>query len=192
MFVRLNYNPEGKVYDYPGVEEVIETIRKYQGDRQAEYFKNLVWKDILSELSDGVYEFYDVNDPLINNISFREVEHITLELAEELCYDKKLFEFQKKFGNKEIYVHHPHGVCDNWEQIFEKVPEIENYRKSKEKFVIFLSCIRKEDQPKNDGWRWHKWGPYIGTKNPQYEYLRDEPDIEEVYVFHVSRIIENE
>jgi hypothetical protein len=28
-------------------------------------------------------------------------------------------------------------------------------------------------------------GPYIGTKKPQYEYLRDEIDIESIYAYQI-------
>ena len=42
-----------------------------------------------------------------------------------------------------------------------------------------------------DGWRWHKWGPYIGTLNPQYEYLDDEnfgDDFEYVLCFELYKV----
>lgn len=73
------------------------------------------------------------------------------------------------------------GVCDYPEQVCEKFnPDAlpGHY------FVSFVRMLKK-DQPSYGGWRWHKWGEYIGTKNPQYEYLYDEPDIEEVYTYHI-------
>lgn len=73
------------------------------------------------------------------------------------------------------------GVADN-------LGQIKNYFKNvignpDVNFVIAFTCIKKENQPKEGGWRWCKWGDYIGDKTPKYEYLADEPEIEEVLVF---------
>ena len=188
MFVDLNYNPNDKVWNFPGVEKYITEIEKTDGQEIAEYYRNLTWDNILKKLSTGVYEFYDVNDPHFDNITFKTHEYVTPELAVELHFDFIDWCLQK--GDTEIYMSHPYGVCDNWEQIFKKIPEIKYYQNSKEKFVIFLCCHTKKNQPKSGGWRWHKWGPYIGNQESQCEYLADEPNIELVYSFHVSRIIE--
>jgi hypothetical protein len=48
-----------------------------------------------------------------------------------------------------------------------------------------LTEVRKDDQPKQGGWRWHKWGPYIGTHEKQFEYLADEEGIERVFCYHI-------
>lgn len=54
-------------------------------------------------------------------------------------------------------------------------------------YLIILTPIHR--QPGNTGgWRWHKWGPYIGTQQPQCEYLDDEPEIEMVYVAHIYEL----
>ena len=42
------------------------------------------------------------------------------------------------------------------------------------------------------GWRWHKWGPYIGTQDPQCEYLADEPEIKEVFVYRFIQLHDDE
>ena len=186
MFVNLKYNPKGKVWDYPGVEKTIDTIRKDSGDEVAEYYANLKWEDVLTKLSDGVYEYYDVNDPRFDNIKFNTHEYVTPEIANELnCEYVDFLEYKGK-----IFMSHPYGVCDNWEQIFEREPDIKYYKDSKEKFVIFLCKHTKSQQPQHGGWRWHKWGEYIGDQNPQCEYLKDEPEIEYIYTYHIARIIE--
>mgnify|MGYP000101825354 CR=1 FL=1 len=51
-------------------------------------------------------------------------------------------------------------------------------------FVSFVR-IRRDEQSSSGGWRWHKWGKYIGKQKPQCEYIYDEPEIEEVYTFSV-------
>jgi hypothetical protein len=43
----------------------------------------------------------------------------------------------------------------------------------------------KANQPKEDGWRWRKWGQYIGALEPTCEYIADEPHIDKVYVYHI-------
>lgn len=77
------------------------------------------------------------------------------------------------------------GVCDDYTQILAKWPELES---DPAHFIVALSLVRKADQESEGGWRWHKWGPYIGTKNPQHEYLYDEEDIEEVFCFHIIEL----
>lgn len=76
----------------------------------------------------------------------------------------------------------PYGVCDSLEQLLAACPELEGPDR---KFVVTLTRVRKDQQPESGGWRWHKWGDYIGTKNPQHEYLYHEPEIDEVLCFHI-------
>ncbi len=76
------------------------------------------------------------------------------------------------------------GVCDSPEQLmkkvdFESIPE-----------PVFISFVRisRDEQPLQGGWRWHKWGEYIGDHEPMHEYLHDERDIFEVYTFSVHEL----
>lgn len=73
------------------------------------------------------------------------------------------------------------GVCDTPEQAVEKL----GLRDSPEKVFVSFVRIRRDEQPAQYGWRWHKWGPYIGDQKPTCEYIAGEPEIEEVYTFHV-------
>lgn len=79
-------------------------------------------------------------------------------------------------------------VCDNLEQALAywkaQIDDPEH------QFVLTLCEIRREDQPARGGWRWHKWGPYIGSHNPSYEYLYDEKDIPSVFVAHLCQVVE--
>ena len=74
-----------------------------------------------------------------------------------------------------------YGVCDTPEQVVMRygLDELPG------KFVVTFVRIRKDEEPQRDGWRWHKWGPYIGTQHPRCEYIADEPDIQEVFTFHI-------
>lgn len=81
----------------------------------------------------------------------------------------------------------PYGVADNVEQVKEYVKEMIDAN-NPNPIVISLTEMRKDQQPEEDGWRWHKWGKYIGKQEPQCEYLFDEPNINSVYVFHVYAV----
>ena len=80
-----------------------------------------------------------------------------------------------------------YGVCDNYKQILEQCPEL---TQSKRNFVISITKIEKKNQSDWGGWRWHKWGPYIGTQEPTCEYLYNEPVIEMVYCYHIYELIQ--
>jgi hypothetical protein len=84
----------------------------------------------------------------------------------------------------------PYGVCDSPDQLLAH-PLGQWIVASERRFTVSLTCIRKADEPAQGGWRWHKWGEYIGDKSPQYEYLYDEgPDIAAVYCFHVYECLD--
>ena len=79
-----------------------------------------------------------------------------------------------------------YGVADNIEQVLEKY---KSYIEDPNHYFCFtFTEVRKDNQPEWGGWRWHKWGEYIGTQEPQCEYLYDEPLIESVLLFHVFQI----
>lgn len=77
-----------------------------------------------------------------------------------------------------------YGVCDSPEQFMRKLgwKLADDRRRS---FVISFVQLKKANESPGGGWRWHKWGPYIGEQDPQCEYLYDEPVIEEVWTYHV-------
>lgn len=89
-----------------------------------------------------------------------------------------------RFGDNSRY--DDYGVCDSPEQVVERLRLNEDPRK----LVVALVRIDKDSEPENGGWRWHKWGAYIGDKKPQCEYLYDEPDIHTVYTYHVYEPLE--
>lgn len=75
------------------------------------------------------------------------------------------------------------GVCDDLQNLLEKFPELE--ADPSRQFVVTLTRIDRSTQPDSGGWRWHKWGRYIGTQTPTTEYIADEPNIETVYCFRI-------
>lgn len=80
-----------------------------------------------------------------------------------------------------------YGVCDNFSQILSKFHN--ELIESNRNYCIGLTPVVKSEQSEYGGWRWHKWGEYIGNKNPKHEYIYDEDDsIEKVYCYHIYEI----
>lgn len=110
-------------------------------------------------------------------------DYLTVEKCESFF---ELVPFEEATTGKEWYSNY--GVCDSPEQfkehsIFKKiVKDKENY------YVVCLVKLEKKECSPTGGWRWHKWGPYIGKQKPTCEYLYDEPVIETVYTYHIYRV----
>lgn len=79
-----------------------------------------------------------------------------------------------------------HGVADSVEQITEVYPGLLTDPRA---FAITCLPVSKADQPAHGGWRWEKWGEYIGRHTPTAQYLADEPVIEELVLFEVHEIL---
>lgn len=114
---------------------------------------------------------------------FNFAEEEFIEKLDGLYYNEKLYEINKKEGETllQYFVRtanstwiSQYGVADNIEQIKEFYKK--QIKDKKSKFVISVTPVYqdKENKGKCDGWRWHKWGEYIGKLNPQHEYLDDE------------------
>lgn len=76
-----------------------------------------------------------------------------------------------------------YGVCDSTEQFMTALGD--KLAADAAEFVVSFTRVAKSEEPPEYGWRWHKWGPYIGTQTPQCEYIYNEPEIDEVYCYHV-------
>jgi len=85
-----------------------------------------------------------------------------------------------------------YGVADNVEQIKEfyakQIADPDNA------YVIAVTPVFQdlENKWKGGGWRWSKWGEYIGKLEPQCEYLDDEdfgPDFKYILCFHLYKVI---
>ncbi len=81
-----------------------------------------------------------------------------------------------------------YGVCDNPTQVMEW-PEMAAALANPDRlYAVVFTILRSQDQHPTGGWRWHKWGEYVGVQNPQCEYLYDEPEIDTVYIYHVHDV----
>jgi len=119
------------------------------------------------ELETGVYQLGDFNAPDVVDEEYHQFMPWTMENFKDGSY----------FGE--------YGVCDNYQQVLEKYPFL---NEDSNQYVLTVTVVKKSDQSESGGWRWHKWGEYIGTKNPQHEYLYDEDDsIQEVFCYHIYK-----
>ena len=194
MLIDFEFDGNRLYVDNPKRDEFLEDIEKRRGKEVAEAWAKLKWSDVFERRGPGVYEYWDTNGHLIpmhgvllGVEKLNECEYLPVEMAKALW--PEVYEYVRPDENGEVWVTHPYGVCDNWEQVLSKCDRIKPYLESPEPFVVIVSEIRKESQPENGGWRWHKWGEYIGDKEPQCEYLHDEPDIDSVFVFGVYHVI---
>lgn len=79
-----------------------------------------------------------------------------------------------------------YGVVDHWTQLPLKLLEMDP-----RKFTVYLGQHVKNDQPETGGWRWHKWGPYLGVFREQvatHEYLYETPDVVEVFSYSICEM----
>ena len=114
-------------------------------------------------------------------------------------YNEKLYEIKKK-ENETLLQYNgrtsknwvsQYGVADNIEQIKEFYKK--QIKDKKQKFVIAVTPVYqdKENKGKGGGWRWHKWGEYIGKLDSKCEYLDDEEfgdDFQYILCFHLYAV----
>jgi len=89
------------------------------------------------------------------------------------------------------YQFNTYGVADSKEQALEYAKS--HVQDLQEAFCGFVTHIAKDISNKGvgGGWRWCKWGEYIGTGSPQCEYLDDENGFDNgVWVFTIALLDE--
>lgn len=84
-----------------------------------------------------------------------------------------------------------YGVADSIDQIKEYFKE--EIEDTNRKYFITATPVfqDKENKGKGGGWRWHKWGEYIGKLDSKCEYLDDEDfgeDFKYVICFHLYEV----
>lgn len=79
-----------------------------------------------------------------------------------------------------------YGVADSIKQIKQTYKCLEQ---TDRQFVCFVTPMYREHQSDSGGFRFHKFGPYIGRHNITCEYLYDQTDIDVVYLYHFHEII---
>lgn len=88
----------------------------------------------------------------------------------------------------------PYGVCDSPEQFARRFP--------KYKGNVWFTVVKRVDQPEEGGWRWRKWGDYVGeyaidgSYSPHYlsecDGSNEYPVIDEQWLFYLEKDRDNE
>lgn len=102
-------------------------------------------------------------------------------------YKFKARDFKNKLYNSNDEVLSWYGVADNEDQVYEYYKDLVN---SERKYVVALTPVYRKYEYPYGGWRWRKWGQYIGEKELKVEYLYDEKDIDLIYCFHLYEILD--
>lgn len=79
------------------------------------------------------------------------------------------------------------GLADNEDQVVEKFKHLAD---REEKFVIEMHPVYRKDEPDTHGFRFHKWGSYIGDREITMEYLYDQTDMDVIYVFQIVPLLD--
>ena len=135
---------------------------------------------------------------LVSNESAEIMDRLSILIAQVNNNATEVVEIQTgvyvigHFGGSQFmpdHEHHPrllsicsYGVCDSIENLLEKEPVLE---KSGRKFTVTLTPVARITEPPLGGWRWHKWGIYIGDQKPEHEYIHDDKHINLVYCYAI-------
>ena len=168
MLKDIVYNPCRQLVFF-NREETLKSFKESFSDEVYNFYKDAKISDVFEKIDEGVYEFYDVNSP-------------------QYMIDPSQNLLDHEITDKGFYHFFPYGVCDNYKQIIERDEDAIACINSDEHFIIVLCKISKATQPADGGWRWHKWGEYIGDQNPMCEYIADEPEIDFVYVYNLYKV----
>lgn len=135
------------------------------------------------------------NDPVLSMINIalgQGGETIEIEPGIYICphfnLGNDILNKKEDYFDFEDFSLSPYGVCDNIEQVKNRYANWLN--KTDFDFCISFTPVEASSQPHDGGWRWSKWGEYIGTQNSCREYLHDEPEIELIYCFHIYRLLD--
>lgn len=94
----------------------------------------------------------------------------------------KIFSYLKEHGL------HSFGVADSIEQIQRYLEKVETLP---EKFIVIMTPVYRKDEPSFGGFRFHKWGKYIGNHTIEQEYFYDHKEMDVLYTFRVLMVDEN-
>lgn len=149
----------------------IERCRKIAKEHDFEYIPQ---SDAKWWLEDGIYQ---------SAFAFNFPENEFVETSVRKSWSDR-YDFLE--DHKSTY-----GVADSVQQIKEFYKE--EVEDTENKYFIYVTPVWQEleNKGKGGGWRWHKWGRYIGELDPQCEYLDDEDfgdDFEYILVFTIMKI----
>ena len=129
---------------------------------------------------EGLTNFNEVDDfELIDKYKFFPMNGVSDNASQVKNYLNKIINIYLNGTSKDKYFFEGQGL-------FNLIKNESNYQ-----FILLLTpIINNHDTSLWGGWRWHKWGEYIGKHNPQYEYLDHETGIDYVLVWKLCIVKE--
>ena len=117
---------------------------------------------------------------LIDKYKFFPMNGVSDNASQVKNYLNKIINIYLNGTSKDEYFFEGQGL-------FNLIKNEPNYQ-----FILLLTpIINNHDKSSWGGWRWHKWGEYIGKHNPQYEYLDHEYGIDYVLVWKLCPVERN-
>ena len=172
MLVNPKYNPE-RLLVYYNRESCLELFKK--NPKTYEWWKNAKVKDVFEKIQDGIYEYYDCNDPqgiLDESIHLCDCEHYksyNRAKAINASYRHRVFKNVLRENPDNQYIHYPYGLCNSYKDILTRCKGIDYFINHKtEKYIIVLcDFTHLYDDPDFKPW---KWGRDIGKENTGKKY----------------------
>lgn len=209
MLVKLVGNQK-KVDEY--IKMIEENKVKFKDDQDMlEYLNSLnikTFEDILTPLrsfddyKDSPVGFYvgDLNSS--DEVEFADMQLRKFKDFSDSYMFKKTripYRLQKKMGTKranffkQIGINKmiTYGLCDNADQVINYYKPYRNIllNNKQRKFIVLMTPIFREDECERGGFRYHKWGEYIGNQNPQHEYLYDDKHIDMIFHYQILELV---
>lgn len=130
---------------------------------------------------EGLTNFNEVDEfELIDKYKFFPMNGVSDNALQVKNYLNKIINIYLNGTSKDEYFFEGQGL-------FNLIKNEPNYQ-----FILLLTpIINNHDKSSWGGWRWHKWGEYIGKHNPQYEYLDHESGIDYVLVWKLCPVERN-
>ena len=127
---------------------------------------------------EGLTNFNEVDEfELIDKYKFFPMSGVSDNASQVKNYLNKIINIYLNGTSKDEYFFEGQGL-------FNLIKNEPNYQ-----FILLLTpIINNHDKSAWGGWRWHKWGEYIGKHNPQYEYLNHETEIDYVLVWKLCPV----
>lgn len=148
----------------------------------------LHYSTIFKTAEKGVYGAF-LEDPL-NPLKFQIVDENNTRL--EIKLPKSVMKREKrklsKIGqikNSTTLVITNYGLADDEHQIKKEFSFLD---RSREKYVIIVKPIHRENEPSSGGFRYHRHGRYIGRQLLKNEYLYDDTHVDYIMKFSILQI----
>lgn len=184
LLTEINFNEKGLEW-YNSAMKNLRKDNPHKEEWKEETFNDLIvpYSQWLDAITDEDVEEYDLH---LDTLKREELAgcylsdpNVASHLFDQLTFHK----FAKRRAVKS-------GICDNASQVINKHSKI--VKDKNKKYIIFLSPVFKCDQQVGTGFRWSRYGKYIGVQDQSEKLLVDEPYIEFIFKYSIYEIKEED